>query len=293
MAFVGPVGRLSDSPVCSPAMSTVRIAFLGDIYGSPGRQVVQQQLPNLRAEHKPDLVIANAENARSGSGLSPALYQQLRKMGIDGMTLGDHVFREQKIISILETPTEPLIRPANLADRTPGRRYLRLPLPNVPGRSLFVVTVLGRIFMNMPANDPFAAVDCVLAELPEANPLVIVEAHMEATSEKSALAHYLDGRVAAVLGTHTHIPTADARRLAGGTAFISDLGMCGPYNSIIGANIEAVVQHMTTSMHAPFGVARGDEKMCGAVIEIDLSTGRSRSIERVEYSADYAAQPFC
>ena len=273
-------------------MSAVRIAFLGDIYGAPGRQVVQQQLPNLRAEHVPDLIIANAENARSGSGLSPALYRQLREMGIDGMTLGDHVFREQKIISILEAPTEPLIRPANLADRTPGRRYLRLPLPNVSGRSLFVVTVLGRIFMNMPANDPFAAVDRVLAELPEANPLVIVEAHMEATSEKSALAHYLDGRVAAVLGTHTHIPTADARRLTGGTAFISDLGMCGPYNSIIGANIEAVVQHMTTSMHAPFGVARGDEKMCGAVIEIDLSTGRSRSIERFEYSADPAAPPF-
>lgn len=273
-------------------MAVIRVAFLGDIYGAPGRQVVEQQLPHLREQYQPDLIIANGENARSGSGLSPALYERLRAMGIDAITLGDHVFREQKILSVLESPQEPILRPANLADRTPGRRYVRLPLQKHPGRSLFIVTVLGRIFMNMPANDPFATIDRVLGELPEPNPLVIVEAHMEATSEKAALAHYLDGRVAAVLGTHTHVPTADARCLPGGTAFISDLGMCGPYHSIIGANIDAVIQHMTTAMHAPFGVSRGDERLCGAIVDIDTTTGRSTKIERIEFVADQNAPPF-
>ncbi|MDY7108273.1 MAG: TIGR00282 family metallophosphoesterase [Planctomycetota bacterium] len=273
-------------------MSTLTVAFLGDIFAAPGRKVVQQQLPALRADHDPDLVIANAENAARGSGLSPSLYQKLRGYGIDAMTLGDHVYREARITEILQRSDEPIARPANLPAGAVGRELIRLLPPNTGGKSLFVITVLGRIFINLPADDPFATVDRLLSRLPESNPLVLVEAHMEATSEKAALAHHLDGRVAAVLGTHTHVPTADARILPGGTAFITDVGMCGPYNSIIGREKRSVLRHMTTAMHAPFGIGEGEEAMCGVVLELRSDSGRAARIERIEYKADRARPPF-
>lgn len=273
-------------------MTSIRIAFLGDIFAGRGRQVIEQQLPVLRAEHGPDLVIANAENVRSGSGLSPSLYERIRGYGIDVITMGDHVFRDQKILSILDRPGEPIARPANMSRKAPGRTYVRVPLDAAGGRSVFVITVLGRIFMSLPADDPFAAVDDILVSLPEPNPIVIVEAHMEATSEKNALGHYLDGRVAAVLGTHTHVPTADARILPGGTAFVTDLGMCGAYDSVIGSDKASVLRHMTTSMHVRFAPASGGEAMCGAVVEIDLLSGRARSIVPVRYEARQDAPPF-
>lgn len=268
------------------------VAFLGDIYGSPGRMVVQQQLPRLREAYAPDLIIANAENARSGSGLSPKLYHRIRELGIDAITLGDHVFRDQTITSVLESPSEPIARPANIARKAVGRRFIRLDPAGNRTRTVYVVTVLGRIFFNMPADDPFATLDTLLEELPERDPLVIIEAHMEATSEKAALAHYLDGRVAAVLGTHTHVPTADARILPRGTAFITDIGMCGPYHSIIGAEVGSVVKSMTTGMHVPFGVGAGDESLCAVVMRIDESTRKTLSIEHVRYAAEPDRPPF-
>ncbi|MHC5001763.1 MAG: TIGR00282 family metallophosphoesterase [Planctomycetota bacterium] len=273
-------------------MALLTVAFLGDICGSPGRMVVQQQLPALRAEHAPDLVIANAENARAGSGLSPALYEKIRGYGIDGLTLGDHVYRDVQITTVLESPDAPIARPANLPEKAVGRTYIRLRCPAAGDRSVIVITVLGRIFFNMPADDPFATVDRLLARLPEADPIVIVEAHMEATSEKAALANYLDGRVALVVGSHTHVPTADARILPGGTGFITDLGMCGPYNSIIGRSVDAVVRQMTTSLPTPFSVARGGESMCGVLARIDLSTGRTHEIRRLQYDARQDRPPF-
>ncbi len=268
------------------------LAFLGDIVGTPGRRVVEQQLPALRADHTPDLVIANAENARSGSGLSPSIYDRLRNAGVDAMTLGDHAYRDGKILPLLEQADAPVARPANLSSRALGKRFLRIPPAGDRTRSVFVVTVLGRVFFSMPANDPFETVDQFLDTLPERDATVIVEAHMEATSEKIALAHHLDGRVAAVLGTHTHVPTADARVLPKGTAFITDVGMCGPYHSIIGRDVESVVRHMTTAAHVPFPVGAGEESMCGVVVKVNQATGRARSIERVEYKADYGAAPF-
>ena len=273
-------------------MSTLRIAFLGDIFAAPGRRVVQQQLPALRAEHDPHLVIANAENAARGLGLSPDLYRRIRDMGIDAITLGDHVYREMKIAEVLQRPDEPIARPANLPRAAVGREYTRIRLPD-QDRSLFVITVLGRIFMStIAADDPFAAVDRVMAGLPEADPLVLVEAHMEATSEKAALAHHLDGRVAAVLGTHTHVPTADARILPGGTAFMSDVGMCGPYDSVIGRDKTAVVRQMTTGMYTPYGIGSGGEAMCGALVDIDTTSGLARRIERLAYPAEHNQPPF-
>lgn len=269
----------------------LRVAFLGDIFASPGRRVLQQQLPVLRAEHAPDVVVVNAENAARGLGLSPELYHKIRGYGVDGVTLGDHVFRDSRIAELLQRPDEPVARPANLPAGAAGKTSLRLATP-LPERSLFVITVLGRVFMNHPADDPFAAVDRFLAGLPEPNPIVIVEAHMEATSEKSALAHHLDGRVAAVVGTHTHVPTADARVLPGGTAFITDLGMCGPYDSCIGRDKAAVVRHMTTAMYVPYGIGSGDERVCGAVIDIDPARGRAKAIQGISYAANYAQPPF-
>ncbi len=257
-----------------------RIAFLGDVVGAPGRTVLRAVWSELLERHQPDLVIANAENARDGSGLSPDLAKALLSLGIHGLTLGDHAFRDRRIVPLLEDPSVPLCRPANLAAAAPGRRCLRLPMPD--GGELVVVTVLGRIFMNLPADDPFACLDGLLASLPRPDAAVIVEAHMEATSEKAALAHHLDGRVAAVIGTHTHVPTADARILRGGTGFISDVGMTGPYDSIIGRDPAAVLRHLTTSVHVPYSVGEGRESACGCLVAIDPASRRCRSIERIE-----------
>jgi len=294
-------------------MSDFTVAFLGDVVGQPGRRVVEQQLPRLRDEHRPDVVIANVENARAGSGLSPSIYQRLKALGIDAFTMGDHVYRDEGIVPILERAGEPILRPANLAARSPGKRYVILPASGLRTRPLVIVTVLGRIFFPMPADDPFACVDGILTEVGRSathgsggggvsaggiggggsvHPVVIVEAHMEATSEKIALANHLRGRVAAVIGSHTHVPTADARVLPGGTAFITDVGMCGPYDSIIGRDTAAVLRHMTTGLHAPFEVATGQAAICGVVVKVSGATGLALSIERVEYRAEHSKPPF-
>lgn len=273
-------------------MPELTVAFLGDIFGTPGRRVVQQQLPRLRDDHRPDLVIANAENAKSGLGLSPSLYHKLRGLGIDAITLGDHVFRDQSIATVLEKPEEPIARPANLSRKAHGKAYIRIAGAAGGARSVFVITVLGRVFFSLPADDPFATVDEVLEKLPEPNPLVVVEAHMEATSEKAALAHYLDGRVALVVGTHTHVPTADARILPRGTGFITDLGMCGPYHSIIGRDVQSVIRQMTTGMYVPYGMGDGEEAMCGVVARIDTEARLTTAIQSVRYEADRSAAPF-
>lgn len=252
--------------------------------------MVAQRLPDLIEEHAPEIVVANGENIRSGSGITPDLYKWMRGQGIDAVTLGDHVYRDQRILPQLEDPNEPIARPANLSPAAAGKRLIRLTLPG--DIEFWIVTVLGRIFLNLPANDPFMTVDELLGDIPGRNPLVLIEAHMEATSEKIALAHHLDGRVAAVVGTHTHVPTADARVLAGGTAFITDVGMCGPYDSVIGRKKEAVLQHMRTGMHAPFNMGAGGEALCGCIIKVRRETGLAITIERVQYDADRSRAPF-
>ena len=266
-----------------------RIVMIGDIVGKPGRRVVQQQLDRLRRDYRPDLIVANAENAAGGSGLTPAFFDKLCKYGIDGVTLGDHAFREQEILPTLAQASN-LIRPANLPEQAPGERYMKLTTAD-GGRSLYVVTVLGRLFMSgPPADDPFAAVDLVLHELPR-DAAVLVEIHAEATSEKVAMGHYLDGRVVAVIGSHTHIPTADAKILPGGTAYLTDLGMSGPYDSVLGRRKDRVVQYMTTAMPARFDVAEEDVRLCGVLIELD-DNHRATHCERIELPADPDRPPF-
>ncbi len=268
--------------------------MLGDIVGRPGRQAVAQQVPVIRQRWKPDLILANAENVTNGSGLTPEHYQKLRDGGIDAMTLGDHAYRKVQIVSVLESKSD-IIRPANLPQGAKGKGWMRVPFPPTSaaaGRNLYVITVLGRIFINPPVDDPFAAVEAMLKQVGDADPMVLLEIHAEATSEKQAMGWQFNGRVSAVVGTHTHVPTADARILSHGTAYITDLGMCGPQESILGREIDRVLTHMLTAMPAPFDVAEGDPRVCGAVIDIDEKTGRAIAIERIELKADPHAPPF-
>lgn len=273
----------------------IRIIMLGDIVGRPGRQAVAQLLPLIRQQWQPDLVVVNAENAASGSGLTPKLYTSLCNAGADAITLGDHALRRLELVPVLEQASN-IIRPANLSAHAKGKGWMRLSLDR-NGRtrsqpSVFVISVLGRIYMNLPANDPFATVETVLAKLPEADPIVIVEIHAEATSEKIAMGWRFDGRVAAVLGTHTHVATADARVLPNGTAYITDLGMCGPHASVLGRQTDAVLEHMTTAKHIPFQVAEGDPRVNGVYVEISEQTRLATKIERIELNADPSKPPF-
>ncbi len=271
--------------------------MLGDIVGAPGRQAVGQLMPEIRSRWAPDLVLANAENAANGTGLTPDLYRKLCHSGIEAMTLGDHVYKKVQITRTLETEAN-IIRPANLPAGAVGRRWMRLPPRDAQpaggysGPPLYVVTVLGRIFTSLPCDDPFATIEQVLGELPEPQPLVLVEIHAEATSEKIAMGWYLDGRVAAVVGSHTHVATADARILPRGTAYITDMGMCGPHESVLGRRVDRVLRHMTTAMPAPFDVAEGDPRVNGIFIEIDTRARRAVAIERIELAADRNRPPF-
>src|SRR5690242_1961352 len=267
----------------------LRILCLGDIVGRPGRQVVHQRLPQLVREHNVDLVVANAENIAGGSGITTNLFHKIRSYGIDVVTLGDHVFKKADIIPTMGT-SERIVRPANLSNAAAGRTHTVVTTNS--GVSVCVFAVLGRIFMNLPSDDPFAAADRVLQQVPKNVKVCVCDVHAEASSEKVALGHWMDGRVSLVFGTHTHIPTADAKILPGGTAFISDLGMCGPYDSVLGRRKDRVVKYMTTNMPQPFDVATGDVRLCGALAEIDTETGRALSIERIEVTGGNADQAY-
>jgi metallophosphoesterase (TIGR00282 family) len=269
--------------------NTLRILCLGDIVGRPGRLVVHQKLPALVRERDIHLVIANGENIAGGSGITNNLFHKLRSYGVDVVTLGDHVYRRLDIVPTLQA-SERIVRPANLAASAAGRPYTVVQTNS--GVSVGVFIVLGRIFMNLPADDPFAAAEKVLSQIPGGVRCCVCEIHAEASSEKVAMGHWLDGRCSLIVGTHTHIPTADAKILPGGSAFISDLGMCGPYDSVLGRRKDRVVKYMTTNMPHMFEVATGDVRMCGAIAEIDPDTGRAISIERIEVQGENSDQAY-
>jgi len=274
-----------------------RILALGDIVGRPGRQAVHRKLPALVRERGVDLVVANAENIAGGSGITQNLFHKLRSYGVDVVTLGDHVYKKLEITPTLET-SERILRPANLSSHAAGRAFTVVTTNS--GVSVGVFCLLGRIYMNLPADDPFAAADRVLEQIPRSVKVCVCDMHAEASSEKVAMGHWLDGRCSFVVGTHTHIPTADAKVLPGGTAYISDLGMTGPYDSVLGRRKDRVVKFMTTNMPQSFDVATGDVRLCGALAEIDAETGRAISVQRIEvqgensdhaYDADDAKPP--
>lgn len=254
----------------------MRILFLGDIVGKPGLSLIRSTLPRLRNEQAIDCVIANAENVSGGSGCQPAAYRQLREAGVDLVTLGDHVYKKAEIIGLLRDELR-ICRPANMPPLAPGHPFAITTLPS--GVTVAAICVLGRTFMR-PANCPFAACDTMIELVRDRTNVIIVDAHAEATADKYLLAHHLKGRVTAVIGTHTHVPTADEQLFAEGTAFQCDVGMCGPHNGVLGREAANVLKHAITAIPIPFDVAEGDVRLNGAIIECDPSTGKASGIER-------------
>jgi metallophosphoesterase (TIGR00282 family) len=257
----------------------MRILFIGDIFGNPGRRMVKEALPVLRNELQPDLVLANAENAAGGFGITPALVEELLDLDIAVLTSGNHIWDKKDIYPYLRDQVNGrLLRPANYPGDSPGRGLFVG--KTQAGVGFAVVNLQGRVFM--PALDcPFRKADELFHQVPDDTRIRIVDFHAEATSEKQALGWYLDGRATAVLGTHTHVPTADEKVLLQGTAYISDLGMTGPYESVIGMEREAVIQKFLDQLPTRFEVANGDVRLSAALLDVDPKTGRALSISRV------------
>jgi metallophosphoesterase (TIGR00282 family) len=260
----------------------MKLLFIGDIVGQIGVDFVRDALPALIAREQLHLVVANAENAANGSGLTPRGYRQLRQAGVDLITMGDHVYKKLDVLGVFEKEDR-ICRPANFPPDAPGRDVVHATARD--GTMVAAFGVLGRTFMR-PVDCPFRAADRVLAQLGPDFKCIIVDVHAEATADKYLMGHYLKGRVAAVLGTHTHVPTADEQILPGGTAFISDVGMTGPYDSILGRRIDRVLTTTITFVPTPFDVAEGDVRLGGAIVEIDAATGKATAIRRVMIRPD-------
>jgi metallophosphoesterase (TIGR00282 family) len=256
----------------------MRVLFLGDIVGKPGKQAVLELLPGLVRHHRADVVVANCENVAGGAGVNPEAAEELLAGGCDLLTSGNHIWTRAKEITEYISTSRRLLRPANYPKPCPGRGHAVVPLSG--GRKLGVVNLEGRVFMK-PLDDPFPLARQLVNELKRETPAVLVDFHGEATSEKNAMGAYLDGLASAVIGTHTHVQTADERILPGGTAYLTDAGMCGPLDSVIGLRKEMSVARFLTQRRAGFEIATGLVYVQGAVVEIDDATGRAVSIERV------------
>jgi metallophosphoesterase (TIGR00282 family) len=258
----------------------LKILFLGDVFGKPGRQAVQRLVPRLIARDGVDLVVANAENSASGIGVTPDSAEELLAAEVNLLTSGNHIWAKREIVPYLEKPGSRLLRPANYPPGAPGRGRAVIETPD--GRKLGVLNLEGRVFMKT-LDDPFrAALEGVEALRAEGAKAILVDMHCEATSEKNAMGWFLDGKVSAVLGTHTHVQTADARVLPGGTAFVTDVGMCGPWDSIIGVRKELVIDRFLSARPVSFEPAKREVWLQGAIVDVDDATGKARSIARVQ-----------
>jgi metallophosphoesterase (TIGR00282 family) len=258
----------------------LKFLFIGDVFGKPGRLAVRHFVPRLIARHGLDLVVANAENSAAGAGVTPESADELLACEVDLLTSGNHIWSKREIVPYLERADAKLLRPANYPRGAPGRGSAVVETPG--GKRLGVVNVEGRVFMRS-LDDPFAAAEAEVAALKARGVMcILVDIHCEATSEKNAMGHFLDGRVSAVLGTHTHVQTADARILAGGTAFITDVGMCGPWDSVIGVRKELVIQRFLSQRPVSFEPGKRETYLQGAIVEVDEASGKAVSIERVQ-----------
>jgi 2',3'-cyclic-nucleotide 2'-phosphodiesterase len=260
----------------------MRILFIGDIFGRPGRTIVKEHLADLVRDQLIDLVIANGENAAAGFGITPSLAEELFELGIDVITTGNHVWDKRELLDYYQmangnphSPARRLLRPANYASGLPGTGIYEGQKNGVP---YAVINLQGRVFM-VANNDPFRVADELLKSVTAK--VIFVDIHAEATSEKISLGWYLDGRVTAVVGTHTHVPTADERVLPNGTAYITDVGMTGPYDSVIGVKKELVIGRFLDNMPVRFEPATGDVRLCAVVVDCDETTGHAREIERL------------
>jgi hypothetical protein len=262
----GPEGRVLD------------IVFIGDIVGRPGREAVGRMLDRFREEGQPDLIVANAENASGGFGLTRETYHELLNLGIGVLTLGNHAWDKREIFDFIGESNH-LVRPLNFPEGTPGRGYT---LVEVGGQLVGVVNLMGRVFMGS-MDCPFRAVDKAIADLSQETRVILVDVHAETTAEKMALAWYVDGRASLVVGTHTHVQTADERILPGGTAYLTDAGMCGAMDSVIGMKTEGSIKKMLTQLPVRFEVAEGPAQFNGVRVRIEALTGRAIAIERLNY----------
>jgi 2',3'-cyclic-nucleotide 2'-phosphodiesterase len=262
----------------------LKILFIGDVVGSPGRKIVGQVLPRLSHRWGLGLVVCNAENAAGGSGLTIRCHEDLVEAGVDVFTLGDHVYRKDEVFTLFER-TDRLLRPANFPPDAPGAELVMVEARD--GTPVAVFTVLGRTYMR-PVDCPFRAADRLLERIESAARVVIVDIHAEATSDKQLLGRYLDGRVSAVLGTHTHVATADETILPGGTAYQTDVGMSGPYDSILGRRYDRVLPATLSFVPHFFEVASGDPQLHGALVEVDPQTGHALAIQRVAINQEEA-----
>jgi metallophosphoesterase (TIGR00282 family) len=255
----------------------LRILFIADVVGAPGRKALEDRLRGLRAELEVDVCVVNGENAADGVGITPRLAEQLLSYGADAITLGNHAFRRVEISSYLDG-SDRVVRPANLAKGTPGKGLAFVEVAD--GRTLAVINILGSLFLH-PTTSMFEVVDDLVEAARARTSLVLVDVHAEATSEKIALARWLDGKVTAVVGTHTHVQTSDAHVLPRGTAFITDAGMTGPHDSVIGVESELAIRRMRTGLPVRFATAQGGVRIEGALVECSDDSGRALAIEAV------------
>jgi metallophosphoesterase (TIGR00282 family) len=258
----------------------MKVLMVGDVYGEPGRAAIQTLLPRLRQEHAIDLAVVNVENAAGGFGITPPIAKTFLEQGVDVMTTGNHVWDKKEIVPHI-VKENLLLRPANFPEGTPGVGYVTVKAgPHRVG----VVNLMGRVFMN-PIDCPFRKADEIMAQLRKETPIILVDMHAEATSETLAMGWYLDGRATAVVGTHRHVQTADERVLPGGTAYITDLGLTGPTDGVIGVDRQQVIQRFMTQMPIKFETAKGPAALHGVVITLDPETGRATSIQRLRVPA--------
>jgi len=258
------------------AAAELKILFVADVVGHPGREAVKALLPELKKELHPNLVVLNGENAAGGFGLTAKIVAELRGAGADVITTGNHVYAQKEFVGDLPN-LERVLRPANYPPAAPGQGWC---VVDAGGHQVLVMNLIGRIFLD-PLDDPFRAADAILAAHPD-TPIVFCDMHAEATSEKTAMGWYLNGRASAVVGTHTHIPTADARVLPGGTAYVTDVGMVGPRDGCIGMDKDVVLQRFLSGVPNRFVVASGPVTFNSVLVTINASTGRATSIQRVD-----------
>jgi metallophosphoesterase (TIGR00282 family) len=256
----------------------INILILGDVVGKPGRDVIAALLPQILKKHKIDFTIANIENAAGGAGITPKVVDELSGLGVDVLTTGDHIWDRREILDIVDIKDN-FLRPANYPEGTPGKGYCVIEKDK---NFIGVLNVQGRVFMKPAVDCPFKKSAEIINKIKTKTPIIIVDMHAEATSEKIALGHFLDGQVSAVIGTHTHVQTADEKILSQGTAYITDIGMCGPCDSVIGQKKEKIIERFLTSMPLRFEVATDDVQLQGVIIEIDEKSGKAKKIERIQ-----------
>ena len=255
----------------------LRLLFLGDIIGEPGRRAVIETVPLLKKERAIDFVVTNGENAAAGRGITPKISIDLLRAGVAVITTGDHIWDQKEIIPYIDTEPR-LLRPVNYPEKTPGQGSIIL---DTPKGKVGVINVQGRTFMLPHLENPFRIIDAEIAKMREETKVIFVDVHAETTSEKIAMGRFLDGRASAVVGTHTHTQTADEQIFPGGTAFLCDAGMCGPTESVLGREIEPIIARFITNMPIQFPVAKGPVRLQGALVDIDEASGRALTIERI------------